>query len=114
MRPAPRREEHGTGSDREATKVRERLTRVQEELRRARANVRVLTEQVEHLQDVADTAETRRLVAETPVADREWRLAERDRDNHRRLLAEARDEIDALEAERDRLLDRLLELEGTT
>lgn len=85
-----------------------------EELRRARGNLRVLREQVAYLAQVADDAETRRLVSETPLADREWRDARTDLDRHASLLDETRAEVDALTAERDRLLDRLLDLEGRT
>lgn len=92
--------------------MRERLARVHEELRRARGNVRVLREQVAYLAEVADAAETRHIVSETPLADREWRDARTDLDRHAALLEEARGEVEALTAERDRLLDRLLELEG--
>lgn len=82
---------------------------VQERLRRARASVRVLEEQVLYLEGVADEAETRKIVAQTPLADREWREAKTDHERHRRLLHEGRAEIDELQGELDRLLDRLLE-----
>jgi len=75
--------------------------------------VRVLEEQVAHLADVADDAETRKLVAETPLADREWRAARTDLDRHARQLVEARAEVDELSGEQDRLLDRLLDAGGT-
>jgi hypothetical protein len=71
----------------------------------------VLDEQVAYLGEVADDAETRRLVAQTPLADREWRDAQADHERHTRLREEALDTIDALTQERDRLLDRLLELD---
>jgi hypothetical protein len=87
--------------------VHERLTRIQEQLRRVRANERVLVEQVTYLDEVAADAETRKLVAETPLADREWRDARTDLDRHTALLDEARREEAALLTERDRLLDRL-------
>ncbi len=87
---------------------------MQDDLKRARANLRVLSEQVAYLQEVADDAETRRLVAETPLADREWREAKKDYDNHASLLDEARRDVEALEETRDGLLDRLFDLEGTT
>jgi hypothetical protein len=93
--------------------VRERLARIQEELRRVRATERVLVEQVAHLDEVAADAETRKLVAQTPLADREWREARTDLDRHRVLLEEAREEAQDLLHERDRLLDRLFELETT-
>lgn len=75
-----------------------------------RANERVLAEQVDHLADLAGDAETRKLVAETPLADREWRQARTDLDRHTALLDEARREATDLLAEQDRLLDRLGEL----
>jgi hypothetical protein len=94
------------------TRVHERLTRIQEQLKRIRASERVLQEQVSYLAEVAAEAETRRLVARTPLADREWREARTDLDRHAALLQEARHEEEGLLAERDRLLERLLELEG--
>lgn len=94
--------------------MRERLTRIQDEIRRIRATERVLGEQVAYLDEVTDDAETRRLVARTPLADREWRDARTDRDRHEQLLHEAHHQASDLLAERDRLLERLLELEGPT
>ena len=91
-------------------KVRERLVSVQERLRRTRASLRVLEEQVAYLGEIADAAETRKLVAQTPLADREWRDARTDHERQVRLRDEARDELDELARERDRLLDRLLEI----
>lgn len=90
--------------------MRERLSRTQQQLKRVRANERVLAEQVDHLASVAGDAETRNLVAETPLADREWRQARTDLDRHTALLDEARREAADLLAEQDRLLDRLGEL----
>ena len=92
--------------------MRERLTRIQEHLKRVRASERVLDEQVHYLDEVAAEAETRRLVARTPLADREWREARTDLDRHAELLEEERRKEEGLLAERDRLLERLLELEG--
>jgi chromosome segregation ATPase len=100
-----------TGSTRNADRVHERLARTQEQLKRVRATQRVLAEQVAYLDEVAAGAETRKLVAETPIADREWRDARRDRDRHRNLLEDAEREAQSLIAQRDRLLERLHELE---
>ena len=100
-----------TVTTRQTSKVRERLTRIQAEVRRIRATERVLADQVAHFDEVAADAETRKLVAATPLADREWRAARTDLDRHQALLDEARREADALLAERDRLLDRLFELD---
>lgn len=110
--PPPRRGEAATATS--TDRVRERLTRMQESLRRVQAEERVLRQQVAHLDEVAADAETRRLVSGTPLADREWREARTDLDRHAALLGEARAQIEGLLAERDRLLERLLELEETT
>ncbi|HEX2028236.1 MAG TPA: hypothetical protein VHF25_09590 [Nitriliruptorales bacterium] len=101
-----------TGTARDVTKLRERLANVHERLRRTRANLRVLEEQVAYLNDIADDAEVRRLVAQTPLADREWREAKTDHERHARLLEETLAQVAELAAERDRLLDRLLDVEG--
>jgi hypothetical protein len=71
----------------------------------------VLVEQVTYLDEVAADAETRKLVAQTPLADREWRDARTDLDRHTALLDETRREAAELLAEQDRLLDRLFELD---
>ena len=92
--------------------MRERLTRVQERLRQVRTTERVLAEQVAYLEEVAADAETRKLVAQTPLADREWRDARTDLDRHAALLDDARRDASELLAERDRLLDRLFDLQA--
>lgn len=98
---------------RRGDRLRERLVRTQRQLERVRATRRVLAEQVAYLDEVAADAETRKLVAETPLADREWRDARRDRDRHRSLLEDADNEVRALRAQTDELLERLLELGAT-
>lgn len=81
--------------------LRERLTRLQDDLR-------IVEEQVMFQMDVVEDAETRMLLSETPLADREFRIA---RDDLQRLLRQ-RDEISSaiaeMRAEQDRLLDRML------
>jgi chromosome segregation ATPase len=94
--------------------VHERLTRIQDELRRVRATERVLAEQVAYLDEVAADAETRKLVAQTPLADREWRTARTDLDRHRASLDDTRREVADLLAQRDRLLDRLVEADAAS
>lgn len=93
--------------------MHERLLRLQEQLKRVRASQRVLAEQVAYLDEVAADAETRKLVSQTPLADREWREARTDRDRHRAQLDDARRESTELLAERDRLLEQLQELDTT-
>jgi hypothetical protein len=113
--PPPRcgRQELITGTARETTRLRERLARTQDQLRRVRATERVLVEQVAYLDEMAADAETRKLVAQTPLADREWREARTDLDRHTALLDDTRREAAELLAEQDRLLERLFELETT-
>ncbi len=94
--------------------MHERLTRIQDELRRVRATERVLAEQVAYLDEVAADAETRKLVAQTPLADREWRAARTALDRHRASLDDTRREVADLLAQRDRLLDRLVDADATT
>jgi chromosome segregation ATPase len=115
-RPPVRRQHRGrrepiTGTARETTRLRERLARTQDQLRRVRATERVLVEQVAYLDEIAADAETRKLVAQTPLADREWRDARTDLDRHTALLDDTRREAAELLAEQDRLLERLFELD---
>lgn len=75
---------------------------------RAREDLRIVEEQIVFQADVVEEAKTRMLVSETPLADREFRIA---RDDHERLLKERERvaaEIVELQAEQDRLLDRML------
>ena len=71
----------------------------------------MLGEQVAYLSEVAAELETRKLVAQTPLADREWREAHTDLERHRRLLDDTRRDMADLREEQDRLLERLFELE---
>jgi hypothetical protein len=96
-----------------SARLRERLARIQGELKRVRSEERVLVEQVAFLAGVTDDAETRRLVAETPLADREWQEAATNLDRHEQALREARERAARLEADRDALLDELIEMEET-
>lgn len=86
---------------------------MQAEYKRVTATQRELEQQVLFLTSVADDAETRRLVAETPLADREWRAAKTDLERHRTLLEESRTKAEQLAAQRDALLDRLLDTTDT-
>ena len=89
--------------------MRARLSRLREELDRARRAEQVLLEQVQHLADIAEDAERRKLTADTPLAEREWRDARTDLDRHTASLEDTRQRIADLLAEQDALLDRLLE-----
>jgi predicted nucleic acid-binding Zn-ribbon protein len=88
--------------------VERRLRQVSGRLRQLRDELEVTAEQLAHLSGTADDARLRALVSETPVAERDHRDAERHADAMRRHRATVTDEIVALEAEQDELLDRLL------
>jgi hypothetical protein len=87
--------------------LQRRLVDVSDRLKRLRAERSVTEEQLVFLQDEAEDARLRALVAETPLADAEARDARR----HADALARHRDSlvlsIAELEREQDALLDRM-------
>jgi hypothetical protein len=89
-------------------RIQKTLTDLGDRLTRARADLRILEEQILYQMDVLEEAKTRMLVSETPIADREYRIA---RDDYERMLRgrdEITKEIADLQKEQDRLLDRML------
>ena len=87
--------------------LQRRLVDVSERLKRLRTELSVTDEQVVFLEDEADDARLRALVAETPLGDVEARDARRHADalaRHRDALAGS---IAELEREQDALLDRM-------
>ena len=89
-------------------RIQKTLTDLGDRLTRARADLRILEEQILYQMDVLEEAKTRMLVSETPIADREYRIA---RDDYERMLRgrdEITKEIAELQQEQDRLLDRML------
>ncbi len=87
--------------------LQRRLVDVSERLKRLRTELAVTDEQVAFLEDEADEARLRALVAETPLGDVEARDARRHADalaRHRDTLAGS---IAELEREQDALLDRM-------
>jgi len=87
--------------------LQRRLVDVSERLKRLRTELAVTDEQVAFLEDEADDARLRALVAETPLGDVEARDARRHADalaRHRDALATS---IADLEREQDALLDRM-------
>ena len=87
--------------ERALAEIGERLTKAQEELR-------IAEEQLVYQADVADEAKTRALVAETPLADREYQEAKADHERMVRIRDAARREVADLKAEQDKILDRML------
>ena len=88
--------------------VRQRLIEVSARMKRLHEDLRVADEQLAHFADDADDARIRSLVAETPVAEREHREANKHAVAMRRHRDEVRDEIARLEATQNELLDRLM------
>ena len=87
--------------------LQRRLVDVSDRLKRLRAELAVTTEQVAFLDDEAEEARLRALVAETPLTDAEARDARRHADTmgrHRDALLVS---IQGLEGEQDALLDRM-------
>ena len=84
-----------------------RLVDVSERLKRLRAELAVIDEQAAFLEEEADDARLRAMVAETPLVDVEARDARRHADaigRHREALVAS---IAALGQEQDTLLDRM-------
>jgi len=94
--------------------IQRALSLLSQRIDKAREELRIVEEQLLFQMDVLEEAKTRMLVAETPLADREFRVA---RDDHERLVAE-RDrvtkQIAELQLEQDRLLDRMLAMPPTS
>ena len=89
--------------------IEKSLAEIGDRLNKARNDLRIVEEQLLFQMDVVEETKTRALVAETPLADREYRMA---RDDHDRLVKQ-RDEVQRdildLQKEQDRLLDRMLD-----
>ncbi len=88
--------------------IQKSLSQLGDRIARAREDLRIVEEQLLFQMDVLEEAKTRMLVAETPLADREFRVA---REDHDRLVQErvrVTQEIAELQREQDRLLDRML------
>lgn len=88
--------------------LQRRLTDVRAEITRQREALRILDEQIAYQADVAADAETRALVAGTPLADRERRAAADDLRRVQRQRDEVAARVAELVSEQDDLLERLL------
>ena len=87
--------------------LQRRLVDVSERLKRMRAELVVTEEQLAFLEDEAEDARLRALVAETPLADVEARDARRHTDALARHRDRLRVTVGELEREQDALLDRI-------
>lgn len=84
------------------------LAEIGDRLNKARNDLRIVEEQLLFQMDVVEETKTRMLVAETPIADREYRIARDDYDRMVRQREEVNREIAELQREQDRFLDRML------
>jgi hypothetical protein len=87
--------------------IERRLRDTEVKLGRAREELALLEEQAMSFNDDADEAHIRALVAETPLAEREWHEASRHADVMARNIAQARQRVADLERARDELSGRL-------
>jgi glutathione S-transferase len=95
--------------------VEKRLAEVRGESVALRESLRVLEEQVAYQQGLAEDAETRAVVASTPLADRARREAADDAHRTRRQRDETASRLTELMSEQDMLLERLFaESTGTS
>lgn len=89
--------------------IQKSLAEIGDRLNKAKNDLRIVEEQVLFQMDVMEDAKTRALVSETPLADREYRVARDDHDRLARQREEAQRAIIELQKEQDRLLDRMLD-----
>ncbi|HEY7874989.1 MAG TPA: hypothetical protein VIG64_07680 [Actinomycetota bacterium] len=90
------------------TNIERSLAEIGERIGRAREDLRIVEEQILFQMDVVEEAKTRMLVSETPLADREFRIARDDYERLETQRTEVSGEIAELQREQDRLLDRML------
>ncbi len=83
------------------------ITRLTERMERVRGEIDLLSAQAGSLSDDADHAATDAVLRSAGPVQREASRATAAHDNHQRLLAEHRAELDDLRQRRDHLLDRL-------
>jgi chromosome segregation ATPase len=84
-----------------------RLTAISEELSALRDEGGILAEQIAFARDVMEESRLRALVAETPLADRDLRLASETVDRMERVAQDVERRFTRLMAEQDRLLGQV-------
>jgi len=88
--------------------IERRLVDVADRLRSLREELAIVDEQHGHLVAEADDTRLRALVSETPLAEQEFREAQRHADAMARHRADLLGAISQLETKQDDLLDRLI------
>lgn len=89
--------------------VEARLRALGDEVERLKTELRIVDEQIAFQQEVADDARLRAIVSETPLADRDAAEANGDLARMQRTRAEVVHRLEALRAEQDGLLEKMLE-----
>src|SRR5687768_8937875 len=92
--------------------VKRRLSSLSNEIANVKTELAILREQLVFQAGVLEETRVRMLVAETPLADREFRVASDDHRRVERLVGEQETVLAALHAEQDRLLTALGEREA--
>ena len=87
-------------------RIERRLRGVGRQLDVLRSDLRVCEEQLVQVSEEADECRLRALVSETPLAEREYREAQRHADRLKQHRDEVAARIARLEADQDALLDR--------
>ncbi|MGH2808059.1 MAG: hypothetical protein ACRDKT_12390 [Actinomycetota bacterium] len=88
--------------------IQKSLQEVGDRLNKARADLKIVEEQVLFQMDVVEETNTRMVVAETPIADRDYRIAREDLNRLEKERERVTAEIAELKREQDRLLDLML------
>lgn len=91
------------------TTLERRLGDITSQLRDLRNELAIADEQLAQLAEEAEEARLRSLVSETPLAERDHRVAARHADAMERHRTEVVADIARLESQQDDLLDRLNE-----
>jgi hypothetical protein len=88
--------------------IQKSLHEVGDRLNKARSDLKIVEEQVLFQMDVVEETNTRMVVAETPIADREYQIAREDLNRLEKERERVTAEIAELKREQDRLLDLML------
>jgi hypothetical protein len=88
--------------------IQKSLQEIGDRLNKARSDLKIVEEQVLFQMDVVEETNTRMVVAETPIADREYRIAREDLNRLEKERERVTAEIAELKREQDRLLDLML------
>ena len=90
--------------------IHRRLTVISQELDALRDEGAILAEQLAFAHDVVEESRLRALVAETPLAERDLRIAGEDLRRIARVMADVERQAARLRQEQDRLLAQATEL----